>query len=122
MTPMKKSQPIWKCTSNCGACCRLAPEERAEALSALSDDQIEKYLSMVGEDGWCRHLDKWTKKCLIYENRPDFCKVKSMSSLFKISDVDANDYAIKCCKSHIKSIYGGKSVVMKRFTRNIYNP
>ena len=117
--PMKSSQPIWKCTDNCGACCRLDPEERGEALSVLNEDQLEEYLGMVGEDGWCRNLDKLTKRCLIYENRPDFCRVKSMKTLFKVSNEKANEFAIKCCKSHIKSIYGGRSTVMKRFLQNL---
>ena len=45
------SQPLqWQCISQCGACCRLAPEERPEALEALNDDDQATYLAMVGED------------------------------------------------------------------------
>ena len=35
--------------NHCGACCRLAPEERPEALAALSR-AAELYLSMVAPD------------------------------------------------------------------------
>ena len=43
--------------NHCGACCRLAPEERPGRLR-LSPEQQELYLSMVGPDGWCLHFDR----------------------------------------------------------------
>ncbi len=116
MTPSKLK---WKCISNCGACCRLSPEERTEAIKILSKTQLKKYLEMVGSDGWCRHFDKVTKKCTIYENRPDFCKVNLIGRLYELEPEQINNFCISCCKLQIRSIYGGKSIVMKRFVRSI---
>ncbi len=116
---MKNSKLKWKCISNCGACCRLAPEERSEALSVLDDDQLKQYLEMVGHDGWCRHYDKQSRTCSIYENRPDFCKVDSTVRLYKIDNNEINNFCISCCKLQIRSIYGGRSLVMKKFLKKI---
>ena len=67
------SQPLqWQCISQCGACCRLAPEERPEAIEALNDEDQATYLAMVGEDGWCIHYDSGGRRCRIYDERPRF--------------------------------------------------
>ena len=94
---MARAQPTWTCIHQCGACCRLAPEERPEALEALSEDQRATYLSMVGEDGWCRHYDSGARRCRIYEERPDFCRVSSLAELFEVAAEDADAFAIACC-------------------------
>ena len=78
---MTSQTPQWQCISQCGACCRLAPEERAEALEALNDADQATYLSMVGADGWCIHYDSGGRRCRIYEDRPRFCRVSSMVQL-----------------------------------------
>ena len=109
----------WSCIEQCGACCKLEPYERLEALDALSSQDQDLYISMVGTDGWCKYYDKPNKKCNIYEDRPLFCKVSQLSTIFNIPIQQANDFAIKCCKQHIKYIYGPKSKVMKRFSNKI---
>ena len=116
---MAKASPSWTCISHCGACCRLAPEERPEALEALSDEQRQLYLEMVGPDGWCRHYDSGGRRCRIYDSRPDFCRVSSLTSLFAIPAEDADAFAIACCNQQIRSIYGGRSLELRRFRRSV---
>ena len=66
---MSRETPQWSCIKHCGACCRLAPEERADALAALNEEQQRTYLAMVGPDGWCIHYDTGSQRCTIYEER-----------------------------------------------------
>lgn len=114
----------WQCIAGCGACCRLDPGERGEALDALNPEQRELYLSMVGPDGWCIHFDTGGRRCRIYDERPSFCRVDNLVTLFGASargDVedDADALAIACCKQQIRSEYGGRGRVMRRFLRTI---
>ncbi len=109
----------WKCTENCGACCKLSPEEREDAISVLSNKDQDLFISMVANDGWCKFYDKSRRKCSIYNERPSFCNVRNLVKLFNISKDDFDKFAIKCCKQHIKHIYGGRSMEMKRFIRGI---
>ena len=112
-----KGSGTWTCLENCGACCKLSPNEREEAISSLSDKEQEVFLSMVGEDGWCIFYNKWSRKCNVYEQRPTFCNVKNLIKLFNLSSAEFDKFAIKCCKQHIKHIYGSRSLEMKRFVR-----
>ena len=109
----------WSCIPNCGACCRLRPEERQEALEVLSEDQLEIYLKMVLPNGWCKNYDSAKHICLIYESRPDFCRVNCLGKLFDISNKNFDEFAINCCKQQIRSVYGGKSKIMKAFIREV---
>jgi Fe-S-cluster containining protein len=112
----------WQCISGCGACCRLDPSLRAEALDALGPGQRATYLAMVGPDGWCIHFDTGGRRCSIYDNRPDFCRVGSLIDLFGQQGEDGNALAINCCKQQIRSEYGGRGKVMRRFLRAIRRP
>ena len=114
---MTSQTPQWQCISQCGACCRLAPEERAEALEALNDEDQAIYLSMVGADGWCIHYDSGGRRCRIYEDRPRFCRVSSMDKLFDIASDQLDAFAIDCCQQQIRSVYGGRSKELRRFKR-----
>lgn len=116
---MTRAAPTWTCIHHCGACCRLAPEERQEALEALTNEQRETYLSMVGEDGWCVHYDSGGRQCRIYDDRPDFCRVSSLAALFDVPAQEADAFAIACCNQQIRSLYGGRSREMRRFTRAV---
>jgi hypothetical protein len=132
MSP-SRSGPSWRCIEGCGACCRLDPGQRPEALEALSPEQRERYLALVGSDGWCIHYDSGGRRCRIYEERPDFCRVANLISLFGSTDTDphgadpangaesepadADALAIHCCLQQIRSEYGGRSREMKRFLR-----
>ena len=109
------SKTSWKCVDNCGACCKLEPHERIEALEALSAKEQDLFLSMVLSDGWCRHYDKDKRICSIYETRPNFCNVKYLAKLYNVKDENKNVFAIKCCKQHISHIYGKRSKEMTSF-------
>ena len=114
---MNKQSPSWRCIHQCGACCRLCPEERGEALAALSENQRTKYLSMVGDDGWCIHYDSGGQRCTIYSDRPDFCRVSELGALFDVPTDDIDSFAIACCRQQIRATHGGRSGVMRRFNR-----
>lgn len=126
-----RSGPRWQCITGCGACCRLDPAQRPEALEALSPEQRRTYLAMVGDDGWCIHYDSGAQRCRIYSERPDFCQVANLINLFGRHEQvdqahgadahgregDGDRLAIACCLQQIRSEYGGRSRVMKRFLR-----
>lgn len=119
---MKKSELRWSCLSNCGACCYLSPDSRLEALKRLDTEQTKIYLEMVGDDGWCVNYDSSSRKCNIYNERPDFCRV---SNLYKLFDFDADDtgaFAITCCRQQIKSLYGGRSKEIRQFEKKLRHP
>ena len=112
----------WQCISGCGACCRLDPGERPEALEALDADEQELYLSMVGADGWCRHYDTGGQRCRIYDERPRFCRVTNLASIFAVAEAEANGFAIACCRQQIRSEHGGRGKVLRRFERALRQP
>ena len=111
---MACSRHSWQCISGCGACCRLDPSQRGEALDALNAEQRQQYLAMVGPDGWCIHFDTGGRRCRIYDTRPSFCRVEN-----PIDHLDGDTLAIACCKQQIRSEYGGRGRVMRRFLRAI---
>ena len=112
----------WRCISGCGSCCRLDPGEREEALAALTEEQQEQYLAMVGPDGWCIHFDTGSSSCRIYAERPMFCRVENLVSLFEVPAEEANAFAINCCRQQIRSEHGGRGMVMRRFEQAIRQP
>ena len=107
----------WTCADYCGACCKLDPVQRQEALSALSQKDQALYLSIVAKDGWCRHFDKVHRKCNIYKNRPSFCDVRKISRIFQLESENFDQFAISCCKQQIRNLYGGRSIEMKKFNK-----
>jgi Fe-S-cluster containining protein len=79
---------------------------------------------MVGDDGWCIHYNSGAQRCRIYTERPDFCQVANLIQLFgeqqqadKGDGSEGDRLAIACCLQQIRSEYGGRSRVMKRFLR-----
>ncbi|MFZ0408842.1 MAG: YkgJ family cysteine cluster protein [Cyanobium sp.] len=139
-----KPQNQWQCISGCGACCRLDPALRGEALDALDPQQRQTYLAMVGADGWCIHFDTGSRRCKIYAQRPDFCRVENLVGLFSAGGCGSaesptaaadnsakaapsglglvgqpDELAIACCRQQIRSEWGGRGNVMKRFNRAI---
>jgi Fe-S-cluster containining protein len=83
----------------------------------LSEDQQRTYLAMVGADGWCINYDTGRQRCRIYDERPDFCRVSELGRLFHVPDDALDGFAIACCNQQIRSTYGGRSGVMRRFNR-----
>ena len=112
-----------------------------EALEHLSEPQRRLYLSMVGQDGWCIHFDTGGRRCRIYDDRPDFCRVTNLLELFgrgaclpgQTTELEENpspqssaspsedfdSLAIACCTEQIRCEYGGRGRVMRRFLRAI---
>ena len=73
----------WICIENCGACCRFDLNERENLSTKLTKEDIHLIKSMTCKDGWCKYLDKKNRRCIIYENRPHFCRVSEFSTSFK---------------------------------------
>ncbi len=110
---------IWQCVQSCGACCFLAPKDRPDLAEYLTPEQLELYMSLVGDDGWCINYDKASRTCTVYSDRPDFCRVTSSTfeAMFGIPPEELDEFATSCCQEHIQDIYGEKSAELERFNR-----
>ncbi|MFM2313263.1 MAG: hypothetical protein RLZZ04_2539 [Cyanobacteriota bacterium] len=111
----------WQCVSGCGACCNLTPEERPDLEDYLSQEELEQYLGMVGEDGWCINYDHDQRQCNIYEQRPRFCRVKpdNFASMFGVELAEFNEFAIACCQEQIIGVYGESSPELAYYEQEI---
>lgn len=111
----------WNCIKHCGACCYLKPSERPDLDKYLSNQELQEYLSLVGDDGWCIHFDHQQRQCLIYPIRPRFCRVQPdvFADLYGVDEEDFADFAISCCLEQIESIYGRNSSVMSRYLNSV---
>jgi uncharacterized protein len=109
----------WQCVTGCGACCNLDPVDRPDLEDYLTPEEITHYFSLVGKGGWCINFNHNTRKCRIYQNRPDFCRVtpKTFETMYKVEKVQFNDFAIKCCQQQIAGIYGQNSLEMKHYNQ-----
>lgn len=128
---MKSSQPQnqysplskWQCVSNCGACCNLTPEDRPDLAEYLSPEELDLYMSMVGDDGWCINYDPNQRKCRIYEERPRFCRVKpdTFQAMYEVEVTEFNEFAIACCQQQIVGVYGEESDEFTRYNQQVIN-
>ncbi|MEM7762111.1 MAG: YkgJ family cysteine cluster protein [Cyanobacteria bacterium P01_A01_bin.40] len=111
----------WQCVSGCGACCNLAPEERPDLAEYLSSEELEMYMSMVGEDGWCINYDHDERKCQIYEQRPRFCRVQpdNFKEMYGVETTEFNEFAIACCQQQIVGVYGEDTAELQRYQQAI---
>lgn len=111
----------WQCISGCGACCNLAPEDRPDLDQYLTSEELQTYMKMVGEDGWCVNYDHASRKCQIYEQRPRFCRVKPdhFESMYGVEEAEFNEFAIACCQQQISGVYGEDSEELKRYDQAI---
>ena len=111
----------WCCVKQCGACCHLDPADRPDLETYLSSEELELYLSLVGEGGWCVNFDQTTRECRIYPNRPRFCRVETgvFHEMYGIEPEELNDFAIECCRQQIEGVYGDLSLEMLRFDREV---
>ena len=109
--------------ANCGACCNLTPEDRPDLAEYLSSEELELYMSMVQEDGWCINYDQDTRKCQIYDNRPRFCRVQpdNFEDMYGVEVKEFNEFAIACCQQQISGVYGKDSKELERYDRAISN-
>jgi Fe-S-cluster containining protein len=93
MSKLLKFNPSFQCTC-CGACCRSVAQS---SLTAWLDDG----------DGVCRNLDRKTELCLIYEERPDVCRVDLQYVMHYQQDISWKDFCElnqKCCEDLQKII------------------
>jgi uncharacterized protein len=111
----------WSCVRQCGACCHLDPTERPDLEEYLSPQELELYLSLVGQDGWCVHFDQQTRDCRIYADRPRFCRVEpeTFQQMYGIEPEELNDFAIDCCRQQIEGVYGDRSLELIRFNQKV---
>ncbi len=111
----------WQCVKQCGACCHLDPAERPDLAEYLSPAELAQYLSMVGEDGWCINFDHTNRECLIYANRPRFCRVEleTFQEMYGIEPEELNEFAIECCRQQIEGVYGDRSLEILRFDKAV---
>lgn len=111
----------WRCLSNCGACCHLDPTDRPDLEQYLTKEELKVYLSMVGEDQWCINFDKQARQCKIYEQRPQFCRVKPdiFQRMYKIQAAEFEEFAIDCCHQQIEAMYGDPSEEMDRYIKEV---
>ncbi|MGK7899169.1 MAG: YkgJ family cysteine cluster protein [Xenococcus sp. (in: cyanobacteria)] len=118
---MKTRKEKWRCVENCGACCHLDPQDRPDLAVYLSSEDLELYLTMVGEDGWCINFDHQTRKCTIYEQRPRFCRVQpdTFQDMYEIDITEFNDFAISCCRQQITGVYGKNSPEIDRYNQKV---
>jgi hypothetical protein len=74
---------MFKCKENCGKCCSCIPlskqvfEKNRQKLQTLDFEIIELRGEIIPQtkSGTCVFLDRQTKKCLIYKDRSDICKI-----------------------------------------------
>ena len=107
----------WKCIEKCGACCKFDLHNRDEIFKILSKDDIEQIKSMTAKDGWCKNLDRKNMRCLIYDERPYFCRVDIFSRNFKKYKKQGDKFLINCCKQHISDVYGKNSEIMSQYKK-----
>jgi uncharacterized protein len=114
----------WQCVKQCGACCHLDPSERPDLEDYLPPQELELYLSLVGEDGWCIHFDPDHRVCRIYADRPRFCRVQVdvFQDLYGIEPDELDEFAIDCCQQQIEGVYGDPSPEMERFAQTVIPP
>ena len=55
----------WTCIENCGACCKFDLNDRSNLTGKLNSEDLSLIDSMTSKDGWCKNLDRKTKKSLI---------------------------------------------------------
>lgn len=111
----------WQCVKQCGACCNLTPSDRPDLDEYLLPEELEVYMSMVGDGGWCINYDRVKRECRIYADRPRFCRVESeaFQDMYGIEPEELNDFAIECCQEQITGVYGDLSLEMLRFERAV---
>lgn len=109
----------WQCISGCGACCNLNPEDRPDLAEYLSSEELELYMTMVGDDGWCINYDHNQRKCQIYEQRPRFCRVEpdNFKAMYGVEATEFNEFAIACCQQQIAGVYGEDSAELERYNQ-----
>eukprot|EP00913_Durusdinium_trenchii_P010635 g9979.t1 len=115
MSAVNAREPAgWKCVSGCGACCMLGTEDGADTRKGWK------------EDGWCKHFDHESRTCKIYDDRPDFCRVKTFlcaqAPFFGVDSADEDALGGFCadsCRQNIGDVYGDDSEEMLKFDSEV---
>lgn len=109
----------WHCQERCGACCYLQPSERPDLATYLTPEELTQYLAMVDADGWCRHYDRASRRCTIYAERPEFCRVSpaGFQRLYGIAPEEFEEFAVNCCFEQIADVFGSQSPEFARYGR-----
>ena len=105
---------------SCGACCKIGEFDMEVIEGMLKNEKdVVEYLSMVGEDGWCRYFDSVSRRCNIYERRPRFCRVtpEVFNELYGVAKEEMDAFATECCIYHIENVYGEESNEIDRYNR-----
>jgi len=108
----------WACIESCGACCKLELSGRPHTLSVFDNDEDKTlYMSMIGVDGWCINFNQDKKICMVYEQRPWFCRVEpdTFQDLYGTEADEMDEFCINCCQENIEDEYGSTSDVLRRF-------
>ncbi|CAK9013873.1 unnamed protein product [Durusdinium trenchii] len=127
MSAVNAREPAgWKCVSGCGACCMLGTEDRPFLKELLSEEQLKTFRSLPREDGWCKHFDHESRTCKIYDDRPDFCRVKTFlcaqAPFFGVDSADEDALGGFCadsCRQNIGDVYGDDSEEMLKFDSEV---
>ncbi|MGB0560642.1 MAG: YkgJ family cysteine cluster protein [Spirulinaceae cyanobacterium] len=111
----------WQCLPNCGACCHLDPRDRPDLATYLTPDELAHYLSLVSESGWCIHYDAEQRRCQIYDQRPQFCRVtpQTFAQMYGVKADEFTDFAIQCCCEQIAGVYGESSDELHRYETQV---
>ncbi|XP_027188986.2 uncharacterized protein, partial [Cicer arietinum] len=119
----KNKELSWHCVEGCGACCKLqkGPSYPSPEEIFTNTSDVELYNSLIGQDGWCIHYEKSTRKCSIYSERPYFCRAEPevFKSLFGVKEKNFNKEACSFCRDTIKAIYGSSSKELYNFDKSI---
>lgn len=78
----------FKCRENCGECCGIIPLSselvknnkdkfavQPTEINAGCEDENNAWCAVITEDWSCVFLNRETKKCNIYEQRPHICRM-----------------------------------------------
>ncbi len=69
-------------------CCRLLVRLKDHELPTSTNGRpVPSYIEKDPQDGWCIHLDRKTKICRIWSERPEACREYSCNDDFKLQIV-----------------------------------
>lgn len=79
---------MFECKENCGECCGIIPFEKelakeTENLAQVKPTkviEIEGKIYVITKDMLCVYLNRKTKRCAIYERRPEICRIYGLIS------------------------------------------
>jgi len=78
----------FKCKEDCGECCGIIPispalARKTEHFAQVEPKEVLEYkgnLYPITKDGKCIYLNRETKECSIYDERPKICRMFGLTS------------------------------------------